>query len=444
MNPCGKHFLAVLAAILALGLSLAASADTGLARHKKIYAVPAPKKVTIDGKLNDWDLSGQITMYVVSETSDMQSAKFAMMYDQDALYLSAVVRDPTPMMNRHDPQVDADRAWDADACQFRLTLDPKMGYPVNIGYGTGDMANTNIVHLLLWYYTDKQEPCLQMSSSMNYVSPRPTWGKFGVVPHACYQAKYLKMDDGRGYTFEYRIPWSTLGAKAPLQAGDLAAGTVQFNWSQPDGLHTAGGSAWCYDVLGSPGFPYQSTGCWGKIIFSAKGHLPKEMVEEGIAPAKPLPLQFSYELPENSQITIQLMDKEHIVRRILVPQGNRQAGKNVELWDGMDDLGAPLPAGEYTWQGIYHQPITQKFLFSPHNSGTPPYATDDGTGGWGGDHGCPRDTCAFDNGVILCWNAAEAGWGTIRTDLQRKKAVGHAERRRLPGHGWQALFHRRR
>ena len=59
------------------------------------------------------------------------------------------------------------------------------------------------------------------------------------------------------------------------------------------------------------------------------------------------------------------MDKDNIVRRILVPQGDRQAGKNVELWDGMDDLGNPLPAGEYTWKGIYHQPITQKFLFSP-------------------------------------------------------------------------------
>ena len=33
-------------------------------------------------------------MYVVSETSDMQSAKFALMYDKDALYLGAVVRDP--------------------------------------------------------------------------------------------------------------------------------------------------------------------------------------------------------------------------------------------------------------------------------------------------------------------------------------------------------------
>jgi len=61
-----------------------ARADVGLGRHKQLYAVPAPGKVTIDGKLDDWDLSGQIEMYVVSETKDVQSAKFALMYDHEA------------------------------------------------------------------------------------------------------------------------------------------------------------------------------------------------------------------------------------------------------------------------------------------------------------------------------------------------------------------------
>ncbi len=417
----GRRFLLIV--LLAL-TALAACADTGMGRHKKLYAVPTPGKVVIDGKLNDWDLSGQLSMYVVSETSDMQSAKFAVMYDKEALYLSAVIRDTTPMMNRHDPTVDADKAWDADACQFRLSLDPKMGYPLHIGYGQGDVKNMNLVHMTLWNYTDKQEPCLQMHSSMSYLPTRPEWAPHGMVPHNFFQAKYLKMDDGRGYTFEYRIPWSTMGAKVPLKGGDLVAGTVQFQWSRPDGLATAGGAAWCYDVLGFPGFPYQTADCWGKLIFSATGHLPKEMVEDGVPPAKPLPLKFNYTLPEDSQVTVQLIDQQKIVRRILVAQGNRQAGKNVELWDGMDDLGSPLPAGEYTWKGIYHQPITQKYLFSPHNSGTPPYATDDGTGGWGGDHGTPQDAVTFDGGVILSWSAAEAGWGTIRTDFTGKKIWG--------------------
>ena len=372
--------ITLLAAMAAAMLAPEARAETGLGRHKKMYAVPAAKKVVVDGKLDEWDLSGQVTMYVVSETMDMQSAKFAILYDADALYLGAEVRDPSPMMNRHDPKVDGDKGWDADACQFRMSIDPKLGYPINIGYGQGDMDNEGIIHLILWYYADRQEPCLQMHTSMKYKSPRPEWAPFGVVPADLFEAKYAKMADGRGYTFEYRIPWKTLGAKAAPKAGALVAGTVQFNWGTADGLHTAGGSAWCYDVLAGPGFPYQNSGCWGKMIFSDKGQLPRELVEEGVPPEKPLPLKFAYELPEDSQVTIELFDNNNMCRRILVAQGDRRAGKNVEVWDGQDDQGKPLAPGEYVWKGIAHKPITQKFLFSPHNSGQPPYATDDNTG----------------------------------------------------------------
>lgn len=424
MSITEKSLLCLFVLCAVIMLAAPSVADTGLARHKKMYAVPAPRHAKNDGKLTGWDLSAMIHMYVVSETSDMQSAKCALMYDKDALYIGAIVRDPSPMMNRHDPKVDGDKGWDADSCQFRIALDPKLGYPVKIGWGNGDMANPNIVHLTLWYYTDNRQPCLQMHSSMNFKSPRPEWAPFGVVPAKYFQANYVKMDDGRGYTFSYRIPWSTLGAKAPLQGGDLVAGTVQFNWGRPDGLHTAGGSAWCYDVMAGPGFPYQNTTCWGKIIFSEKGHLAKELVEEGLPPVKPLPLKFSYTLPEESQVSIQLMDKDNMVRRILVAQGDRHAGENVEMWDGLDDQGSPLPAGDYTWKGIYHQPIKQQFLFSPHNSGQPPYKTDDGTGAWGGDHGTPQDACAFPGGMILAWNVAEAGYGIIRTDLNGKKLWG--------------------
>ena len=418
-----ERIAAVSLVVMWLFASMAWS-DTGLGRHKKLYAVPAPGKCAVDGRLDDWDLSGQVLMYVVSETADMQSAKFAIQYDADALCLGAAVRDPSPMMNRHDPKVDGDKGWDADACQFRITLDPAMGYPIEIGHGNGDMANPNVIHLTLWYYTDTQAPCLQMHSSMQFKPPRPEWGAFGVVPANLFEAKYVKMEDGRGYTFEYRIPWKTLGAKAPLKGGDLSAGTVQFNWSQPDGLKTTGGSAWCYDVMAGPGFPYQQTGCWGKIIFSEKGKLPKELVEEGVPPERPLPLKFAYDLPADSQITIQIFDKTNMSRRILVAQGDRRAGQNVELWDGLDDQGKPLPAGEYVWKGIMHDPIKQKFLFSPHASGQPPYGTDDNTGGWGGDHGVPTTPCVFGDGVLLAWNCAEAGWGILKCDLSGRRLWG--------------------
>ena len=397
-------------------------ADAGLARHQKLYAVPREKPVKIDGRLDDWDLSGQIFMYVMQETSDMQSARFALMYDDQALYVSGVVRDPSPMMNRHDPKVDADKGWDADACQFRIATDPKLGYPwSSTSFDKNSHKPDQPQHLLLWYYTDRKEPALQIHKSMAFVSPDPSW-PLGAVPGDKFEGAYLKADDGGGYTFEYRIPWSTLGAKdKPPKAGDVVPGTVQFNWSTPDGMKTAGGSAWAYDVMAGPGFPYQSTLCWGKIIFSEKGRLPKEIVEEGIAPEKPMPLSFTYEMPEDGQATVQLFRDDGVVMRTLIASAERRAGKNVESWDGLDANGSPLPAGNYAWKGLYHKGIKTKFILSVHNSGQPPYKLDDNTGGWGGDHGTPTNVCAVGDDVVLTWNYCESGWGIIRVDVATGK-----------------------
>jgi hypothetical protein len=422
------RFFSVLVMSLVLLCASAVWADTGLGRHKQLYVVPAPNTVVIDGKLNDWDLSGQIEMYVISETKAMQSAKFAVMYDREALYLSGVVRDTTPLMNRQEPQANGGRGWDADACQFRLSLDPAQPYPLTASVwelraGAPDTRD-DIVHLTLWNYTDRNEPCLGMQLGMTYRTPRPEWAPFGIVPAKFYQAKYVKATDGGGYTFEYRIPWSTLGAKKPLKGGDTVGGTVQFNWGAADGLKTAGGAAWAYDVMAGPGFVFQSTACWGKLIFAAKGNVAKELVEAGVPAEKPLPLEFAYDLPADGQITLQLFDEKNLVRRILVAQGDRRAGRNIERWDGLDDHGKPLTPGIYTLKGIIHQPITGKFLFSAHNSGQPPYPTDDGKGGWGADHGDPTGCSAIPGGLLLAWQGAEYGWGIIRVDLEGRKQWG--------------------
>ncbi len=421
----------LLLVLLLLGSDSArAQNDNGRGRHKQIYAVPAPGAVTIDGSHDEWDLSAEIEMFVIEPTRSTQSATFALMYDAEALYLGAKVNDPSPMMNRHDPKTEANRAWDADSCQFRLTIDPAVGYPISestFKYKVKDApedTRNDIQHLLLWHYTDADQANLQMHTGMTYRSPRPEWEPHGLVPHEHFTAKYLKREDGTGYTFEYRIPWSTLGAEAPLKGGDIVAGTVQFNWSRPDGLSTAGGSAWAYDVLGKPGFAFQSTECWGKIIFSESGNVPAELVSAGVPPERPLPLEFSYELPEDSECTIQLFNGNGESVRILVAQQQRLGGRNIERWDGLDDQGKPLAEGDYAWKGIYHQPITAAYRFSAHNSGNPPHPTDDNKGGWGGDHGNPQTVCALPDGMLMAWESCEYGWGIIRTDLNGKKLWG--------------------
>jgi len=402
--------------------------DNGRGLHKQLYVVPAPGKVAVDGRLDEWDLSGMIEMFVVQATRATQSAKFAAMYDPEALYLGAEVNDPNPMMNMHDPSVNPERGWDADSCQFRLTTDPAVGYPI-LDESAWKYSNRkesdrrdDIVHLTLWHYTATGEPQLHMLLGMTYREP-PNAPR-GMVSRDQYQAKYLKRDDGRGYTFEYRIPWKTLNAKAPLKAGDIVAGTVQFNWSRPDGQHTAGGSAWAYDVLRAPGFPFQSTACWGKLIFHPSNNVDRKLVEAGVPPDRPLPLEFVYDLPEDAECTIQLFNEKNENARILVAQQQRMAGKNIERWDGCDDSGNILPEGTYRWRGIYHQPIRAEYRFSVHNSGNPPYPTADGKGGWGGDHGVPQTVCAFDEGILMAWDSSEYGWGVIRTDFEGRKQWG--------------------
>ncbi|MFP4058769.1 MAG: hypothetical protein ACLF0G_18020 [Candidatus Brocadiia bacterium] len=411
------------AAALAGSCGTSAGGEAGRGRHRRLFVVPRPGEVTIDARLDDWDLSGQIWAYVVRQTAEMQSARFAAMYDDQALYLSAKVRDPNPLMNRHDPWVDGHKAWDADACQFRMVLDPEQGYPVRQS-SFQPVPNDQMVHLILWYYTDRKEPNLQMHVGMDYQVPETATRPHGVVPHEKFQAAYREAPDGRGYTFEYRIPWKTLGARRPPGAGDIVAGTVQFNWSRPDGLKTAGGSAWAYDVMAGPGFPFQSSACWGKLIFSPEGDLPRELVEEGTPVEKPLPLAFRYRLPRDGEVSIALFDERGLCVRQLIAQGERRAGLNVEKWDGLDATGKPLEPGTYTWRGLVHEPLGTRFVLSVHNSGQPPYKTDDNTGGWGGDHGLPTDVAVAGQAVLLAWDVCESGWGIIRTDPEGKKQWG--------------------
>ena len=334
-------------AILATA-SHAAANDNGRGRHRQLYAVPVPGPVTIDGKFDDWDLSGQIEMFVVQATRGTMNAKFAVMYDAEALYLAADVNDPSPMMNRRSPETDPRQGWNADSCQFRLTTDPKVGYPIldestfkyKVGHhGKADTPETrdDIVHLTLWRYTDTGEPQLAMQLGMTYREPKNA--PRGLVPQDQFQANYLDRADGTGYSFEHRIPWTTLNAKAPLKAGDVVASTVQFNYSRPDGQETAGGAAWAYDLLREPGFPFQSTKCWGKLVFSPTGKVDRKLVLEGVPPDRPLPLEFSYTLPEDSECTIQLFNDKNENVRMLVPQQERLGGRNTERWDGCDDMG---------------------------------------------------------------------------------------------------------
>jgi len=407
--------------LLAIAFSIlwSVSSAHAKARYDTMHFVPAPKEVKIDGNLSDWDLSGGIDGYITPDTRAMRSMKFYGMYDAEALYMAGDISDLTPMMNAHDPAVNAGQAWDADSLQFRIFLKPT--FP---GQGSSfePKPDPTVVHLLLWYFTPKAQANLQVLLGWNS-APRPGQ-KDGVVPPSDFQAAYRKRADGSSYVLEYRIPWKTMSDEYRLKAGDETAATVNCLWGTPDGTKTIGGGGWLYELMSTSGFPFQSAACWGKAIFPEKGHLPASANLSDAAPEPPIPLRFEYELSKDGAVTVCLLDTKGSPIRHIVAAQARSAGKVVEAWDGLDDKGDPLPPGTYQWKGLRHDPLEVKWRLSVHNSGKPGYPTADGKGGWGGDHGAPSAVCASGEIMLLGWEVSECGWSLIATDFDGRKLWG--------------------
>jgi hypothetical protein len=380
-------------------LLLALPGWAGEARHTHLYAVPRPGKVVVDAKLDDWDLSGTLVVYGDPATREMQSARVAVMYDADALFLSAVVKDPTPLVNHADPKGDPARVAEGDLLRLSLRGEVVGG----VGRPTRILAR----QLDCWYFTDRKAPCLR-------VTPLPvSKPALPAVAMERFEAAYAPAANGRGYALEYRIPWDTLGVRTPEAEHALPA-TLQVAW----------GGALVTELREPAGVPYHPTREWGTVQFMREGRLPVALTHAGLPPEPPLPLTFAYTLPRNGEVTLALHNAAGQPVRHLLAQAPRAAGEQLERWDGLDDAGKPLPPGAYAWKGLVHDPITTRYLCGIHNAGQPSYATPDGTGAWGADHGVPSTVCAVGDGMLLAWTGAEAGWGLIRTDLAGHKQWG--------------------
>lgn len=87
-----------------------------------LHAVPAPPNIAIDGKLGEWDLSGQVLMtYDIESLRDVYSAQVATMYDANNFYVAIHWRDPLPLGNSHDPRYKGGKGWAGDSVlQTRL------------------------------------------------------------------------------------------------------------------------------------------------------------------------------------------------------------------------------------------------------------------------------------------------------------------------------------
>ncbi|MBM4039269.1 MAG: hypothetical protein FJ290_12215 [Planctomycetes bacterium] len=238
---------------LAMAMATVASAYVAIVNrtdYQEMHIVPAPGKVVIDGDLKDWDLSGAITLYLDEASRSVMNIQGAYMYDGEAFYVGGHVKDPTPMVNAHDFASDMSLVWDADAVQLRLISNPAVKSKSSLQTG-GHMSPEDqryVCHFDLWYSTRDQKPGFLIRYTLHFRDANLN------PPEV--QAAYKKDTDGKGYTFEYRVPWKLLRLDKPWKDGDTVQTQWQVHWGDPrgervkfTGFNKRGGPTWAFDKI---------------------------------------------------------------------------------------------------------------------------------------------------------------------------------------------------
>ena len=209
-------------------------------RIASLDVVAAPGPVTIDGDLSDWDLSGAFEARCAEPFGESYHLQGLMMHDAQYLYIGAQVGDPMPMRNVIDPNTDPWSAWMGGSVQLRLSTDREFGWPLRATravprQGEREEQNTSdrIIHLTLWYFEPREQPCLEIRYGMMFDR--------GVVNPPGWQGAFHKAPDGKSYTVECAIPWTLLGAGSdPPRAGDELGLCWTVNWSDASGKRWKG------------------------------------------------------------------------------------------------------------------------------------------------------------------------------------------------------------
>ncbi len=168
--------------------------------HLDYHVLPAPGKVVVDGKVDDWDLSG--SLFICSDVEncrDEYASWQSAMYDSQNLYLLSRWIDATPLNN---PGIcGSDMGFQGDCLQVRIITAP----PESPDAKADDAkAGQKTTHVTAWRGKDGRDVVeLVYGKQFNE----------GEVKDAKKQGArqaFLVNPDGKGYVQEIAIPWKLL------------------------------------------------------------------------------------------------------------------------------------------------------------------------------------------------------------------------------------------
>ena len=254
----------------------------GRPRFDSIRVHRAPAGMTIDGRLDDWPALGSKSGFKSGFASALpgrdeatQGVQGRMMHDAEHLYIAAHVADPAALRNQYDPELDPHIAWQGGGLQVRFSADRRMGWPVDANSPEYYLArqispdeaereksrNQKLSHLTLWCHAPSGRACVAINHGTRYADP--------IVNPIGAHGAFTADADGRGYTFEYAIPWQLLNAADdPPRAGDVLGTVWQVFWSDESGR------LWRDQLIEVRNLeeparmsPHERAACWGRAEF---------------------------------------------------------------------------------------------------------------------------------------------------------------------------------
>ena len=399
-------------------------------QNEGFSAVPAPstgsgqaRAVTIDGKLDEWDLSGQIWSYADTSVRDSFSVKTAAMWDKENLYLSFVWRDPLPLNSTIDPRFDPDRGWVADAVQLRVLAGKQPSWFTVWGF---DKGTKPAVHIYYWADENKEQGG---KAILHYT------GKAGETALGDgIESAYAPLPDGKGFIHELKLPWKVIYNKE--WKGDTAQTIrmgMEFLWGNATGrdfpMHRYADNM--QPGVTSREFYWTGKHAWGDLTtVAASIKEPRKYLEGSLKPQGTIPVRAKVPVAA-ATFTVVIDDAQgNRVRNLAggcgvsdftVASDAKTATVEV-MWDGLDEAGKLVPPGTYKVRGLTQGGLNGYYEMSFYNPGTPPWQTRDKRGAWGADHTVPRLVARSGENVVITCDFAEGGYGTFAVKPDGTKA----------------------
>jgi len=419
-----KQYIWSLLLALSFVLNLLTSGDATPTENNGIRVLPAPGKVAVDGKANDWDLSGGI---FVCDNVETQRDKYAVwlhaMYDRDNLYILARFIDATPLNN--PGQTIADYGFAGDSLQLRIITAP--GTPQERGN-----------HLTAWHGADGRD-VINLEGGTRFNEPNIKDAK----TQGAQQAFSINAD-GKGYVQEIALPWKLLTRDGqPLSAGAQFTMTAEPNFTVGQKSRLSIKDIFKPGITPDRVFTFMAPQVWGPATLEATGHVNPQPVRlaggrlfpvylenglpsvdwTGLIQVKQMPgfKPIAFTMPADGYISLNIKGADGRVVRHLLNGAFYTKGRHEVLWDGLTTPnwnmpGQPVAPGTYTWSALLNTGIGLKLRGWAANGGTTPWDNGANTN-WGGDHGIPVAAATDKSQVYLGWSMAEAGKALIGCDL---------------------------